>query len=147
MKQNYPKFVLVGSVGAGKTTLFNALLGIDELARKTQSVEYSEQIVDTPGEFFNHPRLYHALITTMVDIDTIVYVHAANDFEYKLPQGLLEINQDKRIFGVITQTDLPDADVNRVKQIFINHGFSGEILLFSLKQPETITAIKDRLEL
>ncbi|MGC6745163.1 EutP/PduV family microcompartment system protein [Escherichia coli] len=37
--------------------------------------------IDTPGEYFNHPRWYHALITTLQDVDMLIYVHGANDPE------------------------------------------------------------------
>ncbi len=57
------RIAFVGSVGAGKTTLFNALQGNYTLARKTQAVEFNDKgDIDTPGEYFNHPRWYHALI-------------------------------------------------------------------------------------
>ena len=36
------RIAFVGSVGAGKTTLFNALQGNYTLARKTQAVEFKE---------------------------------------------------------------------------------------------------------
>ncbi|MEQ5466342.1 EutP/PduV family microcompartment system protein, partial [Escherichia coli] len=63
------RIAFVGSVGAGKTTLFNALQGNYTLARKTQAVEFNDKgDIDTPGEYFNHPRWYHALITTLQDV-------------------------------------------------------------------------------
>lgn len=71
------RIAFVGTVGAGKTTLFNALQGNYSLARKTQAVEFNENgDIDTPGEYFSHPRWYHALITTLQDVDTLIYVHA-----------------------------------------------------------------------
>lgn len=74
------RIAFVGTVGAGKTTLFNALQGNYSLARKTQAVEFNENgDIDTPGEYFSHPRWYHALITTLQDVDTLIYIHAAND--------------------------------------------------------------------
>ena len=42
-------------------------------------------IFDTPGEYFSHPRWYHALITTLQDVDTLIYIHAANDKQSRLP--------------------------------------------------------------
>ncbi|SUG87445.1 Ethanolamine utilization protein eutQ [Salmonella enterica subsp. enterica] len=86
------RIAFVGAVGAGKTTLFNALRGNYSLARKTQAVEFNDHgDIDTPGEYFSHPRWYHALITTLQDVDTLIYVHAANDKESRLPAGLLDV--------------------------------------------------------
>lgn len=67
------RIAFVGAVGAGKTTLFNALRGNYSLARKTQAVEFNDHgDIDTPGEYFSHPRWYHALITTLQDVDTLI---------------------------------------------------------------------------
>ncbi len=53
------RIAFVGTVGAGKTTLFNALQGNYTLARKTQAVEFNDNgDIDTPGEYFSHPRWY-----------------------------------------------------------------------------------------
>lgn len=42
------RIVFVGDVGAGKTTLFNALQGDFDLARKTQAIEFNDEgSVDT----------------------------------------------------------------------------------------------------
>lgn len=44
------RIAFVGSVGAGKTTLFNALQGNYTLARKTQAVEFNDKgDIDTLG--------------------------------------------------------------------------------------------------
>lgn len=98
------RIAFVGSVGAGKTTLFNALQGNYTLARKTQAVEFNDKgDIDTPGEYFNHPRWYHALITTLQDVDMLIYVHGANDPESRLPAGLLDIGVSKRQIAVISK--------------------------------------------
>lgn len=112
------RIAFVGAVGAGKTTLFNALRGNYSLARKTQAVEFNDHgDIDTPGEYFSHPRWYHALITTLQDVDTLIYVHAANDKESRLPAGLLDVGTRKRHIAVISKTDMPDADVAATRQL------------------------------
>ena len=98
------RIAFVGTVGAGKTTLFNALQGNYTLARKTQAVEFNDNgDIDTPGEYFSHPRWYHALITTLQDVDMLIYVHGANDPESRLPAGLLDIGVSKRQIAVISK--------------------------------------------
>lgn len=43
------RIAIVGTVGAGKTTLFNALQGNYSLARKTQALEFNDRgDIDTP---------------------------------------------------------------------------------------------------
>lgn len=122
------RIAFVGSVGAGKTTLFNALQGNYTLARKTQAVEFNDKgDIDTPGEYFNHPRWYHALITTLQDVDMLIYVHGANDPESRLPAGLLDIGVSKRQIAVISKTDMPDADVAATRKLLLETGFEEPI--------------------
>ncbi|CDL49979.1 Ethanolamine utilization protein EutP [Klebsiella pneumoniae ISC21] len=72
--------------------------GIIPSPEKTQALEFNDRgDIDTPGEYFSHPRWYHALITTLQDVDTLIYVHAANDTESRLPPGLLDIGSRKHL--------------------------------------------------
>lgn len=126
---NAPRFALVGGVGAGKTTLFNALCGRQEPARKTQALEYAPcGALDTPGEFVSHPRLYRALITSTDDVDTLVYVHPADSLAFQLPPGLLDIHGGRRLVGVISKCDLPGVDLPAVERLLREHGVRGEIV-------------------
>lgn len=139
------RFILLGAVEAGKTTLFNALIGKNESALKTQSMAYENGIVDTPGEFFSHPRLYYALINTAAEAEILVYVHACNDKEYRLPPGLLDVNAGKKIVGVITKIDLPGADPDQTEAFLRSQGFSGPIFQVSVFKPETIEPLRKYL--
>lgn len=117
------KYVFVGSVGVGKTSLFNALMGDFELARKTQAVDYNLQGgIDTPGEFFSHPHLYKAMISTTTEAEIIIYVHSAEDLICRLPRGILDIYSNKTIITVITKVDLPDVDLEAVKKALLECG-------------------------
>ncbi|MGU0017178.1 EutP/PduV family microcompartment system protein [Escherichia coli] len=85
------RIAFVGSVGAGKQRY---LMRCRELypRQKNQAVEFNDKgDIDTPGESVRHPRWYHALITTLQDVDMLIYVHGANDPESRLPAGLLDI--------------------------------------------------------
>lgn len=135
-----------GAVGAGKTTLFNALRGNYSLARKTQAVEFNDHgDIDTPGEYFSHPRWYHALITTLQDVDTLIYVHAANDKESRLPAGLLDVGTRKRHIAVISKTDMPDADVAATRQLLCEIGFREPIFELNGHDPQSVRQLVDYL--
>ncbi len=140
------QWMLVGAIEAGKSTLFNALQGLNDTVRKTQAMDFYEGMIDTPGEFFSHPRMYRALINTAAEVDTIIYVHAANDFEFRLPQGLLEVNRHKRLIGLITKTDLADANPDKVEAMMREHGFTGEILRICAIDPLQVIALKKFLQ-
>lgn len=136
------RYVLVGSVGAGKTSLFNALNNDYSLAVKTQAVAFDEQGgVDTPGEFFNHPRLYRALISTTTEAETIIYVHPADDPVCRLPNGLLDIYQNKRVITVITKIDLPNVDVPAIKQMLLANGLKEPIFEVCTQDPDSVQAL------
>lgn len=141
------RFMLIGPIGAGKTTLLNAMLGksVPE-ARKTQVIEFDESgAIDTPGEYFSHPRLYHALITSASDVDRLVYVHPANDATCRLPPGFLDIYAQITIDAVITKTDLPDVDVRHVEQVLRAAGLTGSIFSVSRSDEQTLVRLRSHL--
>lgn len=139
-------FMLAGPIGAGKTTLFNLLFGRPGDAHKTQAIEYEADIgLDTPGEFFSHPRLYRALINTASDVGTLVYVQAADDFTCRMPPGLLGVYASKRLIGVISKTDLPAADADRVESLMRENGIGGPIFRVSIANPDSVLPLKQLL--
>jgi len=140
------RIAFVGGVGAGKTTLFNALAGNYSQARKTQAIEFNHHgDIDTPGEYFSHPRWYHALISTLQDVDTVVYVHAANEKENRLPAGLLNIGGNKKHIAVISKTDLPGVDIAATRSLLINTGFQEPIFELNSLNPDSVQALADYL--
>ena len=138
-----PRYALIGGVGAGKTTLFNALCGNPEAARKTQALDYGPGgALDTPGEFVSHPRLYRALITSTDDVDTLVYVHSADAMECRLPPGLLDIHAGKRLIAVISKCDLPGVDLPAIERLLRSHGIDGEIVHTASDDPASIERLR-----
>lgn len=139
-------FVMIGGVGVGKTSLFNALLGINGEAEKTQALVYhNERTIDTPGEYFDNPRLYSAMIHTMTDINTVLYVHPANSVERKLPYGLFRIYEPKNIVGVISKTDLPDSDLDAVVDLMRDYGIENKIFKVSIFKKDTVKELRKYL--
>lgn len=148
------KFMLIGEIEAGKTSLLNALFNKNEAARKTQALEYEAYEccdgfagcgVDTPGEYFSHPRYYSALINSASDASTLVYVHAADREACRLPPGFLDIYAGKTVIGVITKTDLPDARTDAVEALLRAHGIAGPIFRTSTADPASLHALRQVL--
>ncbi|MEZ2575327.1 EutP/PduV family microcompartment system protein [Buttiauxella ferragutiae] len=140
------RIVFVGAVGAGKTTLFNALQGNYSQARKTQTVEFSDTgNIDTPGEFFSHPRLYAALINTLTDAELLIYVHAANDSQCRIPAGLLDIYPHLKRVAVISQIDLPDANIAQTEELLINSGFAPPIFALNSLDASSVRQLENYL--
>ena len=63
------KILLIGKSGCGKTTLTQRINGMDLEYRKTQMITYSNDILDTPGEYLENRNLYNALIISSYDSD------------------------------------------------------------------------------
>ncbi|WP_034455948.1 EutP/PduV family microcompartment system protein [Buttiauxella noackiae] len=140
------RIVFVGTVGAGKTTLFNALQGNYSLARKTQAVEFSDVgNIDTPGEFLSHPRLYSALINTLVDAELLIYVHAANDPQCRIPAGLLDIYPRLTRVAVINKIDLPEANIAQTQAMLIDAGFTPPIFALNSLDAASVRQLEDYL--
>ena len=141
------KYVFVGSVGVGKTSLFNALMGDYELARKTQAVDYNLMGgIDTPGEFFSHPHLYKAMISTTTEAEIIIYVHSAEDQICRLPRGILDIYNNKTIVTVITKVDLPDVDLAAVRKVLVECGLKEPFLEINTQDPKDVQMVADYLK-
>ena len=139
-------FVLVGDVGSGKTALTLALLESGDQVLKTQAVVFHpSQVVDTPGEFISRPAYYGALLSTISDISTIVYLQPANSRAFSLPPGLLHVYPGKRIVGVVSKIDLPDADTEKACRILADHNILPPYFLTSTATGEGVAALRSFL--
>lgn len=106
--------LFTGVSGAGKTTLCRKLLGLEGAAQKTQSAEYhAGGMVDLPGEFLSHPRMRTAYLASAQDAELVVFVQAADAAPGSIPAGLLQTAPLASFIGVISRTDLPEADMER----------------------------------
>jgi ethanolamine utilization protein EutP len=117
------RFLLIGPVGAGKTTLLDRLqkAGAGSRARKTQTLEYRGDAIDTPGEYLQNPRLYAPLIHSLPGVDLVLFAQAAHDRRHTLPPGLLGVHP-RRVLGVVTQCDRADADPGAAERVLNSLG-------------------------
>lgn len=109
--------LLVGAVGCGKTTFKQCVLGEKQEYDKTQAVEFFDSMIDTPGEFTEHRRLYSALNVTANQTDVIVMMQSVQDKRQVFSPGFSYMFH-KPAIGVITKTDLADSphDLDYIKQ-------------------------------
>ncbi|AYM02415.1 EutP/PduV family microcompartment system protein [Levilactobacillus yiduensis] len=99
--------MFIGAIGCGKTTLLQRLKGLAIQYDKTQSVEFYENIVDTPGEYIEHRRMYTNLATTAMDVDLVVMLQSATDKRLIFPEAFSTMF-GRQVIGVVTKIDVAD---------------------------------------
>lgn len=102
------KALLVGAVGCGKTTFRQRIFGQKQTYDKTQAIEFFDSLIDTPGEFTEHRRLYSALNVTANQADVIIMMQSVKDKRQIFSPGFSYMFY-KPAVGVITKTDLAES--------------------------------------
>ncbi|KJL03744.1 EutP/PduV family microcompartment system protein [Priestia aryabhattai] len=133
--------MLIGSIGAGKSTLTNALLGKPVEAVKTQALIYYDWIVDTPGEYVENPFFYKNIMATALEVTHVLYLHDATKKKTFFPPNF-STGINKLAIGVITKSDAEDADVSlaikKARQVVVN----GPIVVTSSLNKEGLEEIR-----
>ncbi|WP_425060116.1 Propanediol utilization protein PduV [Sporomusa carbonis] len=122
--------MLVGPVGAGKTSLLNALQQNCRKADKTQSICFTDGAIDTPGEYAQIPRFYSALMVTAAEAKVVLIVQDATDFRMALPPGFAAMFS-RPVVGVVTKLDAPGADREKAKLRLMQAGIKEPIFYVS----------------
>lgn len=115
------RIMIIGEWKSGKSSLIRALSGADYTPRKVLAVDFFGRFVNTPSEFLENRRFYPALITAAADCDLLVFVQDAVRRSCQIPPAFASMF-NRRVIGVITKTDLPDADVRRARRFLENAG-------------------------
>ncbi|MCM3691946.1 EutP/PduV family microcompartment system protein [Neobacillus niacini] len=102
--------MLIGAIGAGKSTLTNALLGVEVKAYKTQTLIYYDWIVDTPGEYTENPMFYKNIMATALEVTHVFYLQDATSDKVTFPPGFT-MGIPKIPIGVITKSDHTKAKI------------------------------------
>ncbi|CAG9607641.1 EutP/PduV family microcompartment system protein [Pseudoneobacillus rhizosphaerae] len=102
--------MLIGSIGAGKSTLTNALLERKGKAVKTQALNYSDWIVDTPGEYTENPFFYKNIMATALEVTHVLYLQDSTKQKTIFPPGFSK-GFNKLPIGVVTKSDSDCADI------------------------------------
>lgn len=98
------KVMFVGPVGVGKTTLTQRLHGLSLDYQKTQTIQFHDSIIDTPGEFLQYRKFYNALSVTAMETDVIGLLCAADSRQQFFPEGFGALFS-KEVIGIITKMD------------------------------------------
>lgn len=105
----------MGRSGAGKTTLTQALYGEDIEYHKTQYVNYSEYIIDPPGEYIEDKQFGFALALYSYEVDVIGFILAANE-PFSLYSPASTATATREVIGIVTQINSDGADPMLAKE-------------------------------
>nr|WP_254263124.1 EutP/PduV family microcompartment system protein [Lactobacillus helveticus] len=97
--------MFIGAIGCGKTPFIQKLNELQMTYNKTQTIEFYNNVIDTPGEYVEHRAMYSNLMTTAIEADVIVLMQSATDPRIVLPTGFSTMFT-KETIGVVTKTDI-----------------------------------------
>ncbi len=126
------KTLLVGRHGVGKTTLKQVLRGEKPMYVKTQSMEYGDWLIDSPGEYAEVHGLNAALAIYSYEAEVVAMLISSDD-DYSLfpPNCASMINRD--VIGVVTKIDRGSPGraenwlrLSGCKRIFLVDSISGK---------------------
>ena len=138
------KTMLIGRTGCGKTTLTQKLMNEEVKYKKTQSVTYKSKIIDTPGEYVENKMFYKSLLVLSADAKVIVLVQSAIDGVTLFPPRFSTMFPRKEVIGVITKTDLENANIERSRKFLVEAGVT-EVFTIGLDDSEGLEEIRKRL--
>ncbi|EGO64758.1 EutP/PduV family microcompartment system protein [Acetonema longum] len=138
------KIMVIGPVGAGKTSLLQALRREAGRAVKTQSLSFFDSAIDTPGEYSQLPRFYPALLVTAMEAAAVLIIQDATARQMSLPPGFAGMFA-RPVIGAATKIDLPDADPARAKTCLAWAGVREPIFLVSAHTGEGLILLRDYL--
>ena len=138
--------MLIGSIGAGKSTLTNSLLGKVVPAIKTQTLVYYDWIVDTPGEYTENPFFYKNIMATALEVTHVFYLQDATNKKMIFPPGF-SMGFSKLPIGVITKSDHPESNLERSIEMIRSVISYGPIVITSSVNGTGIAHLKALVEM
>ena len=98
------KLILMGRSEAGKSTLIQALRHEELRYVKTQYVDFTESIIDTPGEYIEDKMLGGALTVYSFEADVVGIVISATEPYCLFPPNIVGM-ATRPVIGIVTKCD------------------------------------------
>ncbi len=103
------RLILIGRSEAGKSTLIQALRHEELRYVKTQAVDFTSSIIDTPGEYAETKRLGGALGVYSYESDVVGLLVSATEPYCLFPPNIVGM-ATRPVIGIVTKCDSPHAD-------------------------------------
>ena len=139
------KILLIGGIGAGKTSLKQMIMNEQVSYRKTQMLDYSELFIDCPGEYLEIPRFYHVLIDASHQVSEIWALQDATKQRAFYPPKFAKAF-NKPIIGIITKVDLPKANIEQAVTYLAYAGITDPFYSTSITNREGFSQLRMRVE-
>ncbi|WP_432738133.1 EutP/PduV family microcompartment system protein [Maridesulfovibrio sp. FT414] len=134
------KMMFVGETRSGKSSLIKALSFGDYVPRRAMAVEYCGQFINTPGEFLENSRFYHALITSSADCHVLVMVQDATRRSSLFPP-LFACMFNRKVVGVVSKSDAAGADCDLAAR-FLHSAGAKDIIRASVVSGEGVDMLR-----
>lgn len=141
------KAFLVGAVGCGKTTFKQVMLHEKQNYDKTQAIEFFNNLIDSPGEFTEHRRMYSALNVTANASDVVVMMQSVADHRQIYSPGFARMFL-KPAIGVVTKIDLAEKedDIIFAKEQLILAGATKIYYISNVEDPSPENQINELID-
>lgn len=139
------KLILIGRSESGKSTLIQALRHEEIHYHKTQYIDYSESVIDTPGEYVEDRQFGGALAVYACEADIVGLLCSATEPFSLFPPNIVGMST-RPVVGIVTKCDHPDAVPVRAAE-WLKLAGCKRIFLTSSYKNEGIQEILDYLSL
>ncbi len=109
------KLILLGRSESGKSTLIQALRHEELHYHKTQYVDFTESIIDTPGEYAEDKMLGGALAIYSYESDVVGLVISATEPYCLFPPNICGM-ATRPVIGIVTKCDHKYADKEQARR-------------------------------
>lgn len=138
------KMMFIGETLVGKSSLIQELSGGEYTSHRAMAVECFGQFINTPGEFLENRRFYHALITSSADCDILALVQDATRRNSLFPP-LFASMFNRQVIGIVSKLDASGANIECARLFLQNAGVEN-VILTSSKTGEGLDILRKMLQ-
>lgn len=140
------KIIIIGAVDSGKTSLLMAIDGQVGKASKTQTLDYKDFMIDTPGEYLESPMFRSILLNVASEASLIMFTQDSTSSKIVFPPKFASTFNCMTI-GIITKIDHQKSNIDKSYKILEDLSLKGPIFKISSYTQEGISNLRDFINL